>query len=204
MDDIFKCTFVNENVWISIKISLKFVPNGPINNMPALAQIMACQQSGDKPLSKPMMVSLLMHMCITQPHWVELMYCIAYTKKIPKFEDTMYYVQLMRSRWILFNTMWLTVSLPQYLLYPIQWYEIMLHILHHQSQSSHMAQFLISKIMWLHIMPSSTMFLSSHLFTQTYTTVDCTTDPAYTCHQVNAHSAISAGRYFFQNTTINS
>ena len=25
-DDIFKCLFFNENVWISIKISLKFVP----------------------------------------------------------------------------------------------------------------------------------------------------------------------------------
>ena len=35
-DDIFKCIFLNENVWIPIKISLKFVPKGPINNMPAL------------------------------------------------------------------------------------------------------------------------------------------------------------------------
>ena len=31
--DIFKCIFSNENVWISIKISLKFVPQGPINNL---------------------------------------------------------------------------------------------------------------------------------------------------------------------------
>ena len=35
-DDIFKCIFLNENVWISIKISLKFAPKGPINNIPAL------------------------------------------------------------------------------------------------------------------------------------------------------------------------
>ena len=35
-DDIFKCIFLNENVWIPIKISLKFVPKGPINNIPAL------------------------------------------------------------------------------------------------------------------------------------------------------------------------
>ena len=34
-DDIFKCIFLNENVWISIRISLKFVPKGPINNIPA-------------------------------------------------------------------------------------------------------------------------------------------------------------------------
>ena len=35
-DDIFKCIFFNENVWISIKISLKFVAKGPINNIPPL------------------------------------------------------------------------------------------------------------------------------------------------------------------------
>ena len=34
-DDIFKRIFCNENVWISIYISLKFVPKGPINNIPA-------------------------------------------------------------------------------------------------------------------------------------------------------------------------
>ena len=32
-DDSFKCIFLNENVWIPIKISLKFVPKGPINNI---------------------------------------------------------------------------------------------------------------------------------------------------------------------------
>ena len=40
-DDIFKCIFLNGNVWILIKNSLKFVPKGPINNIPALVQIMA-------------------------------------------------------------------------------------------------------------------------------------------------------------------
>ena len=35
-DDIFKCIFLNENVLISIKISLTFVPKGQINNIPAL------------------------------------------------------------------------------------------------------------------------------------------------------------------------
>ena len=33
--------FFNENVWILIKISLKFVAKGSINNIPALVQIMA-------------------------------------------------------------------------------------------------------------------------------------------------------------------
>ena len=35
-DDIFKCIFLNENVFILIKISLKFVPKGQINNIPSL------------------------------------------------------------------------------------------------------------------------------------------------------------------------
>ena len=56
-DDIFKCIFVNENVWIPIKISPKFVPKDPIDNIPALVQIMAWRCAGDKPLSEPMMVS---------------------------------------------------------------------------------------------------------------------------------------------------
>ena len=48
-DDIFKYIFLNENVWISIKTSLNFVPKGPINNnIPALVQIMAWRQQGGK------------------------------------------------------------------------------------------------------------------------------------------------------------
>ena len=54
-DDIFRCLFVKENVCIPTKISLKFVPKGPINNLPALVQIMAWRRPGDKPLTEPMM-----------------------------------------------------------------------------------------------------------------------------------------------------
>ena len=36
MDDIFRGIFMNENFCILIKISLKFVPKGPIDNNPAL------------------------------------------------------------------------------------------------------------------------------------------------------------------------
>ena len=35
-DDIFKCIFLNENVSILIKISLKFAPEVRINNIQAL------------------------------------------------------------------------------------------------------------------------------------------------------------------------
>ena len=71
-DDIFKCIFLNENVWIQIKISLKFVPKGPINNIPALVQIMARHRPGDKSLSEPMVASLLAHICVTRPQWVNV------------------------------------------------------------------------------------------------------------------------------------
>ena len=55
-DDILKWIFINENLWISLKISLKFVRKVRINNIPTLVQIMAWRRPGDKPLSDPMMV----------------------------------------------------------------------------------------------------------------------------------------------------
>ena len=70
--DIFKYIFVNENIWIPIKISLMFVPMVPINNILALVQIMARCHPGDKPLSEPMMASLWRHICVIQPQWVNL------------------------------------------------------------------------------------------------------------------------------------
>ena len=139
-DDIFKYIFLNESVWISVKILLKSVPNMmtssngnmfrvtghlcgeftgpgellaqrpmtrsfdvsfdlrlnkrlskqswgwwfetqsrplwrqcnecPINNIPSLVQIMVWRRPGDKPLSEPILVNLLTHMCVTRPQWV--------------------------------------------------------------------------------------------------------------------------------------
>ena len=54
-DNIFKCIFLNENLCILMEILLKFVPRGPINNIPALFQIMAWRRPGNKPLSGPVM-----------------------------------------------------------------------------------------------------------------------------------------------------
>ena len=54
-DDIFKCIFMNENCCTLIKISLICVFQCPVNNIPALVQIMAWCRSGDKLLSEPMM-----------------------------------------------------------------------------------------------------------------------------------------------------
>ena len=71
-DDIFKCIFLNENIWISIKISLKFVPKGPINNIPALVELMAWRRPGDKPLSEAMMVNLPTNICVSRRQWVNI------------------------------------------------------------------------------------------------------------------------------------
>ena len=66
-DDTFKRIFLNENVSISVEISLKFVPKGPVNNIPTLVQIMAWRRPGNRPLSEPTIVRLPMHICVTQP-----------------------------------------------------------------------------------------------------------------------------------------
>ena len=42
-----------------------------MNNIQALVQIMAWCRPGDKPLSEPMMVSLLTHVCVTRSQWLE-------------------------------------------------------------------------------------------------------------------------------------
>ena len=52
--NMIKGIFLNENVLISIKISLMFISKGLINNIAALVQIMAWCQPGNKPLSEPM------------------------------------------------------------------------------------------------------------------------------------------------------
>ena len=79
----FKCIFFDENIRISINISLKFVPKGQISNIPALVQIMAWRRPGHKPLSEPMMVRLLTYMC----HAASISYT---TPSIPWFLMTWY------------------------------------------------------------------------------------------------------------------
>ena len=54
-DDNLKCIFVNENDRNLIWFSLKFVPRSPVDNKPSLFQVMTWQQTGDKPLSEPIL-----------------------------------------------------------------------------------------------------------------------------------------------------
>ena len=96
-DDMFKCIFWNENVWIPIEISLKFVPKGSINNNPALFQMMAWRRPGDKPLSEPMMVSSLTHICVTRPQLVKTAWQLSnYFLRHPFLDDYRYVHQIKR------------------------------------------------------------------------------------------------------------
>ena len=53
---IFKGIFLNENDKILIKMSLKLIPRVPIDNNPALVQVMAWCRTGDKPLPEPVTI----------------------------------------------------------------------------------------------------------------------------------------------------
>ena len=68
----FQTHFVEWNYYILVKISLKYAPQGPIDIIPSLVQIMAWRRASDKPLSKPMKFSLMTHIyiCVTRPQWV--------------------------------------------------------------------------------------------------------------------------------------
>ena len=73
-DDTFMRIFLKENVRISIKVSLQFDPKVPMNNIPALVQIMAWCHPGNKPLSEAMMVNLPTHICVSRTQWFNSLY----------------------------------------------------------------------------------------------------------------------------------
>ena len=69
-DDKFKCISFDENVWISLKMSMKFVPKVRINNITSLVLIMAwCGQATSHYLNQWWFI-LLTHICVTWPRWV--------------------------------------------------------------------------------------------------------------------------------------
>ena len=93
-DGIFKRFFFSENIWISIKTSWNFVPNGPINNIPSFVQKMAWRRPGDKPLYEPMIDSLLTYICVTRPQWVSANYCNSFEDWAPV--DSIYVCPIFR------------------------------------------------------------------------------------------------------------
>ena len=115
--------FRNENVSISIKILLEFILKCPINNIPALVQILAWRRLGDKPLSEPIMIILLTHIYVTGPQWVKvkLNYVANYTSiqdhstilnavqlvaQITHIHNDTYYFTFSRTLWFLVMNEW--------------------------------------------------------------------------------------------------
>ena len=49
-NDIFKCIAINANMWISVKVSLNFAPQDPIDNNLVLAHAVSWCQKDPKPL----------------------------------------------------------------------------------------------------------------------------------------------------------
>ena len=56
--------------WFRIEFHWSLFSGFPISNMPALVQITAWCRPDNKPLSEPMMIILLRHICLTRPQWV--------------------------------------------------------------------------------------------------------------------------------------
>ena len=69
-DSTLNCIFFKEIYCILIKISLKYVPWGQIDNKSALFQKMACPLAVDKSLPEPTMISSLMHTVLLGLHGV--------------------------------------------------------------------------------------------------------------------------------------
>ena len=78
LNTVFKCIFMNDKFCILIRIPLKFVPHvpkGPINNIPALVQIMAWRRSGNKSLPESMFQCMkrpVAHSLNSTWFWIEL------------------------------------------------------------------------------------------------------------------------------------
>ena len=99
-DDILKCICLNENIWISIEISLKFVPKGPINNIPALGQIMAWRWPSL--YLNQWWHSLQIHIGVTHRYWVKISQNLEGTRSVFRISKS-----LLRSYEIRY------ISLPQ-------------------------------------------------------------------------------------------
>ena len=96
-----------ENNCILIQNFMKIVHEGPINKKTALVEIMVWRLTGTKPLSEPMVHSLLTHICVTRPQWVltfqvPVQYCIyeshtwSWVSDARQWADTMITVDRIR------------------------------------------------------------------------------------------------------------
>ena len=70
-DDIFNCIFLNENIRISLAISLKFVPRRLIKNIPALVQIWLGDIQATSHYLKQWWLVYWSHICVTRPKLIK-------------------------------------------------------------------------------------------------------------------------------------
>ena len=80
-NDIVKPIFMNPHHYVLIKISQKFVPGCPVENKPALVQVMAWRQPDDEPLLEPILMadwSIYIYICVVRPRFENIyLYCIS-------------------------------------------------------------------------------------------------------------------------------
>ena len=91
MTIIFQITFSNAfswtkmyEFWLKFHWSL-FLSFQLTTSLPWFRKYLGVDH-GDKPVSEPMLVSLLMHICVTQPQWVKTAICSGFTL-IPAWID---------------------------------------------------------------------------------------------------------------------
>ena len=72
-DDIFKCIFLNEIYEFRLRFHRNlFLWFELILFQHWFTEILAWRRPADKPLSEPMMVNLLTHICVIRPQWIKL------------------------------------------------------------------------------------------------------------------------------------
>ena len=69
-DDIFKWIFLMEMYEFRVEQHWSLLLG---DNFSTLVQIMAWHRSGDIPMSEPMMDTLLTHVCVTRPQWLNIL-----------------------------------------------------------------------------------------------------------------------------------
>ena len=81
-DEIFKCISLKDNQDNYILIPQKIVHNGSVSNKTALLGIVTWRRiSNNLLISEPMMLSLLTHICVTRPRWVNVSFHTSYMSR---------------------------------------------------------------------------------------------------------------------------
>ena len=89
-------------------MSLEF--KGAIDNIPALVQIVAWRRSGNKPLSEPIMVSLVTQICVTRPQLAEYLN-FAYDWQLPDVHQQIYVEkQCLHRNWEILSWVLLSIT----------------------------------------------------------------------------------------------